>query len=153
MTARIRYEELPIETRPCRTCGEPFEVLDGRRVKCERCSPPVRAVRPCDLCGVRPRVSRDRCAECLGVHRPREGASVHPSLPYELDAGAQAFVDAHPGGASLEDIAQAFGVTKERIRQIEVTACEKLARRLRLVGVDEEDVHELLCRAERRRAW
>lgn len=39
-----------------------------------------------------------------------------------------AFVDSHPSGATLDEVGQALGVCRERIRQIEAVALRKLAR-------------------------
>jgi len=39
-------------------------------------------------------------------------------------------VDAHPNGMTLKEVALVLGCTRERVRQIEVTAMKKLARRL-----------------------
>jgi len=48
--------------------------------------------------------------------------------PYEEDPECQRFVSSHPGGATLGEIAEYMGVTRERVRQIEFGALEKLAR-------------------------
>lgn len=48
-------------------------------------------------------------------------------VPYEEDAQAQVFV-AIRSPAKLEDVGLFFGVTRERIRQIEVVALQKLRR-------------------------
>lgn len=47
-------------------------------------------------------------------------------LVWERDPWAQAFVDAHPDGASLEEVGDALGVTRERVRQIELIAMRKI---------------------------
>lgn len=49
-------------------------------------------------------------------------------LSWERDPWAQQFVDEHPGGASLEEVGDAIGVTRERVRQIEEKAIRKLQR-------------------------
>lgn len=51
------------------------------------------------------------------------------SSRYADDPAARAFVAAHPGGATLEEVGAAFGVTREAIRQIEERALVHFARR------------------------
>ncbi len=50
----------------------------------------------------------------------------------------EAWIDAHHGGASLEEIAGEWGLTRERIRQIEAAALGKLRRALERLEADEE---------------
>lgn len=42
------------------------------------------------------------------------------------DQAARRFVDEHPDGATLEEVAAALGVSRERVRQIESRALRKL---------------------------
>lgn len=65
-------------------------------------------------------------------------------LPWKRDIWAQHFVATHPGGALLEEVGDALGITRERVRQIEQAALRKLKwggeqRKLieALQGVDE----------------
>lgn len=56
--------------------------------------------------------------------------------PHELEPGASCALDvAEHGGASLDEIAAAMGVSRERIRQIEVRAMARAALLLRTMGV------------------
>ena len=41
---------------------------------------------------------------------------------------------------TLEEIADCMGITRERVRQIETKALRKLARQLRLRGINPEDL-------------
>jgi hypothetical protein len=59
-------------------------------------------------------------------------------LPWEDDAWAQAFLAKHPGGATLEEIAQALGLVRERVRQIEEVALRKCKREAKRLGVPVE---------------
>lgn len=52
--------------------------------------------------------------------------------PFALDPVAQAFVRKHPDGATLEEVGEAFGVSRERIRQIEEQALRHLRMRIAL---------------------
>lgn len=47
-------------------------------------------------------------------------------LPYPDDPWARQFVQEHPEGATLEEVAQALGMSRERVRQIEEEALTKL---------------------------
>lgn len=47
-------------------------------------------------------------------------------LLYEDDCYAQRFVEAHPHGATLDEVGDALGIVRERVRQIEEQALEKL---------------------------
>lgn len=57
-------------------------------------------------------------------------------LEWEDDPGAQAFLAQHPGGATLEEVAAALGVTRERVRQIEEIAMRKCRREAERLGVE-----------------
>ena len=52
---------------------------------------------------------------------------IDKTTPYERDVACQLFVATFAGGASLEAIALALGVSRERVRQIESEALRKLA--------------------------
>jgi hypothetical protein len=94
-------------------------------------------------------LSLPRCArlERLRVPRGEPASWTWECLPWKDDPWAQAFVDVHPEGATLEDVGAMFGVTKERVRQIEAEAMRKLRRgrdgqRLRSVLVGQRDIVE-----------
>lgn len=76
----------------------------------------------------------------------RERARAWDLVRYEGDADAQAFVAAHPRGATLEEIAQYYGVSRERIRQIEEQALAKLVKRCQLAGITRADLIEHYAR-------
>jgi hypothetical protein len=66
-------------------------------------------------------------------------------LPYSEDEFCQAFVSAHPGGATLEEVGAYLGVTRERVRQIVDACVSRLAYRRELrdwLPPDEEAVVE-----------
>lgn len=101
----------------------------------------------CEVCGTKANLRRRsrhgedgwsyyyRCRTCCGlrVARARErGSIVAHGVPYELDEAVKRFVAEHPGGATLDEVGVAFGVSRERIRQIENAALAKLRRRLEL---------------------
>lgn len=68
----------------------------------------------------------------LGCRVPAEGpAAVLPNVPYDADVAAQLMVSTGP--ATLEQIADALGLTRERVRQIEAEALAKLRKRAPLV--------------------
>ena len=58
------------------------------------------------------------------THRDRSLSDV----PFEHDKAAQEFVAAHPNGAGYEDIGRVFGLSRQRIMQIEENALRKLSR-------------------------
>jgi hypothetical protein len=67
---------------------------------------------------------------CRGIHaRPQvRNALVHPTLPFEFDTAAQLFVDEHPHGATLDEVGEALGLNRERVRQIEHAALAKIRK-------------------------
>lgn len=68
-----------------------------------------------------------------------------PDVAFANDPGAQRFVDDHPQAASLAMIGSAFGITSERVRQVEVQAMNRLVAQLALEGVNRTDVLEWLA--------
>jgi hypothetical protein len=48
----------------------------------------------------------------------------------------EAFIEAHPEGASLEEIGAFLGLTRSRVGQLVTLALEKCARRCRARGID-----------------
>lgn len=108
-------------------------------------SVPAHAGAPCVICGGRfIRLSRSgRCLACANLHiRP---ALIDSSTPYEDDARAQYVVACHPDGLTFDEVGQLFGVTRERIRQIEHKALTTFRRRALLAGIREEDFLEVLA--------
>ncbi|MBZ0116592.1 MAG: hypothetical protein K8H88_06350 [Sandaracinaceae bacterium] len=67
--------------------------------------------------------------------------------PYGEDRAAQAFVAEHPDGATLEQVGLALGVTRERVRQIELDALRHFRQRARVAGLPLEVVDLLARRA------
>lgn len=61
-----------------------------------------------------------------GAGRKRD-ALCDDSLSFEADPYAVLFVKLHPHGATLEEVASMFDITRERVRQIEARALHKLA--------------------------
>lgn len=80
------------------------------------------------------RDSAGTCPKCFGRHDVLlcEGAAATFDPWVELDwedhEEAQALVRENPGGMTLEDIGKAMGITRERVRQIESQALEKLQK-------------------------
>jgi hypothetical protein len=109
----------------CRVCGEAFDrrrYKDGKVVSID--------------------ASRQHCSSHLWS-RCTEEPVVDKITPYQHDLAAQLFVATFRGGATLDSIAEAIGVSRERVRQIEVEAKEKLrALGVGAFGVDEEDPNE-----------
>ena len=63
---------------------------------------------------------------------------VELETPPPAETCALDVTDAHPDGLTLEEVGAALGMTRERARQIEAKALERLERRLRIV-LDERD--------------
>lgn len=91
---------------------------------------------PCPHCG-ESTTRRKHCFSCKSV-RAQPGALVHPTSRYEADAAAQMI--ASLGGVTLEFVACAMGVSRERVRQIQDRALVRLRARLPLVQIDVTDV-------------
>ena len=77
----------------------------------------------------------------------------HPAVDevrsYEDDVPCRLLV-ARFGPMTLEEIGQALGITRERVRQIEAKAIERLKKRVLLMGWTREEVIELLAHLEQR---
>ncbi len=105
----------------------------------------------CMECGAR----AERNARLLGVI-----SCLHPAAdevrPYEDDIPCRLLVHRF-GAMTLDEIGQAMGVTRERIRQIEAKALERLRKRVLQAGWSEDDVRELLAHLAQRQqpgeAW
>jgi len=57
------------------------------------------------------------------------------ALCWEDDEWAQTWVARHPGGATLEEVGDALGIVRERVRQVEEVAMLKLRRAARQQGL------------------
>lgn len=67
-------------------------------------------------------------------------------LPWERHIEARRVVRAHPEGMTLEQIGEVLGLTRERVRQIEVTAVRKLKEFASSQGCESsENAHFRLC--------
>lgn len=74
------------------------------------------------------------------------------ALPWEADRWAQAWVDAHPGGGTCEEVGDALGVTRARVQQIEELATRKLQREVARLGVSIPEMLEALRELRDKRA-
>lgn len=83
------------------------------------------------------------CADCSFAT-----ATIDPDLRFGEDPAAQRFVDLHPGGASLLEVAEALGLTLRNVQYIEEVAVQHMRKRLRLVGVDADSLAALDCKPE-----
>lgn len=81
----------------------------------------------CRQCRRRTQVVKSLCEGCS---EPR----------YVDDPAAQAFVAKHDQGAKLEEIGEHLGITRERVRQIEVVALKRFLARLALAGIERADL-------------
>lgn len=119
----------------CTQCNTPHAANFSRCDRCRAMWPDAKLGRPCRYCGL-PGTEADRLGrtnrheDCKYQREKPQDATVHPFAPWEEDEAAQRFVMEHPWGATLEEIAGAFGVSKERVRQIEHDALRKLERAL-----------------------
>lgn len=57
-------------------------------------------------------------------------------LDWEDDIWARRFVAEHAGGASLDEVAAAIGIVRERVRQVEEAALRKVRARAEAMGLD-----------------
>lgn len=94
---------------------------------------------------------RGRCCRSEGniTQGPRAAlAIVTPGARYVDDVGARLFVLHFPDGATLECVALAIGVTKERARQLEALALDHCVAALESAGFDADEIRgALLARA------
>lgn len=63
---------------------------------------------------------------------------------YADDERCRALIESHPDGMTLHEVGMAFGVSRERIRQIEEIALKRLLARCKLAGISREDVASML---------
>ena len=85
----------------------------------------------CVVCSVAEAVTRyGRCEGCARIHTTRrtglDTALINGWTRWEEDDRAWYVVACHPHGLTLEQIGELFGLTRERIRQIEAIALAKL---------------------------
>lgn len=66
--------------------------------------------------------------------RPERAGRASVALRYEHDPGAMQFVEEHEGGAERNDVAAFFGLSPERVRQIEESGLRKMRTAM---GADE----------------
>lgn len=86
-----------------------------------------------------------RCALCKGIHVDPDAQPVSPVSDWEDDEEAQRLVEEHPDGMTLSEIGDALGITRERVRQIQEHALEKLARRCADFGIEPADLAAALA--------
>ncbi len=110
----------------------------------------------CRVCGDSfDRRRRNAAGKIVGVNRETQTCPRHRWLRrvgevlvdketrYQDDVACQLFVATFRGGATLDSIAEALGVSRERVRQIENDAKRKLdALGLRAFNVDPDDPDE-----------
>lgn len=100
----------------------------------------------CGVCGTPLPAGSDvnrsiRCADCKSFRKASK-ALVHPTRPYLQDMRARYAMKLCAGGMTLEMVGDLFGVTRERVRQIEQRALDRL-----LVVHGAEKLRELLSMA------
>ena len=111
--------------------------------------------RTCRICGaVFDRRRRDETGRVLGVNRDTTTCAKHrwirrsenlvdKETPYERDVACQLFVQTFGSSATLDMIAEALGISRERVRQIELEALRKLREAgLSVFGLDPADPEE-----------
>lgn len=146
---RVRQPR-PVSPRPCARCGVTFLPTPEQGSRARRCPP---CVPRCAICGDVVDRGQKRCRGCARIH-VIPGARIDSFTRYDDDAECQRFVADHPDGAPLEEIGEAMGLTRERIRQIEEVALRRFASRLRFAGITEDDVAAMLSvRSRIESAW
>lgn len=113
----------------CSSCGH-VEVLSASEVLMEAVCLECFAGAPEKI----DRHSARRLARLAAVPR------LDPDVPGDRDAAFLAWMDLHPGASSLEEVGRAFGISRERARQLEQTAIAKLHRRVMGAGYGPEGV-------------
>lgn len=118
----------------CEQCGNPNERPQPRCLQCVQRYPQTMQNSHCLACGRRaslgnPLNKRQRHDSCKSVHTALRNpdADLVLDIEWEDDEAAQWWVKLHPNGATHEEIAEAFGVTRETIRKISHRAMAKLA--------------------------
>ena len=82
--------------------------------------------------------------ECERVVRPCPYVTCRYNMDGVKFSCALDAVEAFPDGMTLEEVGDEFGVTRERIRQIENKAAEKVKRRIELNLVSHKGYKELV---------
>ncbi len=89
-----------------------------------------------------------RLADWQYLREPGEvGSWQWSTVPWQSDPYARRVVQAFPDGLTLEQIGWLFGLTRERVRQIEGVALRKLLRWAKQTGRQSQDVRSLLQEA------
>lgn len=87
-----------------------------------------------------------RCDACASVHEDLSDSPAIDALTrWEEDEIAQAVVALNPDGATLEQVGELIGVTRERVRQIEDKALAKLRARAASFGLTASDLAAVLA--------
>lgn len=121
--------------------------LDGARVRW------VTESVPCEL----PTSADDRGLPDVGRWTPPRHSRDFDRLPYAEDFAARLFVRDHPEGATLQQIADEIGWTKQGVNEVLLRATRKLVALARVdriarrwmadvLDVDIEEIERLLCR-------
>lgn len=84
---------------------------------------------------------------CGEAARPCPRSSCRYHLPRGRESCALDVADR--GGATLEHIGEMLGITRERVRQIEAGALDKLRRRAERFELEREDIGELAKQRDR----
>jgi hypothetical protein len=127
----------------CTICGQPTATLStvGRGPCCTGRYAETR-VRFCSFCGKTHDVGdtgRSGKGPCCGHVRWSDDVLIHPTLPYLEDIACRHFVRLTKG-ATLDMIGTAIGLTRERVRQIELAALVKLRRACEREGTDLREI-------------
>lgn len=129
--------------RYCTICGTQQTSVGstGRGACCTDRTYTARKIRHCCMCGKQyanrgQRGGRGPC--CHNIHVV-PGALAHMTLPYLEDTNARLFVMITKG-ATLDLVGGMFGVSRERIRQIEHIALRKLRWKCIELGLEPEDI-------------